>query len=100
MAIKRKLIPKAERKKVIARDKIRCVQCGKSMSLHINKIGRITIRGGAFHHIIPLVYGGLNRALNICILCNSCHMLVHSGPESAQKYVEMFEAFVLTGRLT
>ena len=35
------------------------------------------------HHIIPVSHGGRNRALNIVLLCETCHRAVHARERSA-----------------
>ena len=84
--------------KVIQRDKLCCVQCAKPLSL-IGDLKAPRVEGGDFHHIVPMIYGGENEPFNICLLCRPCHLHVHSGSETQQKYIAMFESFIRTGRL-
>ncbi len=92
---KRKALPRAERFKVLDRDKLKCVNCLKDLSL--SDFDRI--KNGAFHHIVPLVYGGENKASNACLLCEPCHIKIHTGRETKQKYLRLYENYLLTGRL-
>lgn len=96
---KNKKLPKAEKIKVIERDKLKCVECDKNINLVINKHNQSTLENGHFHHIIPSVYGGDNLSHNACILCLSCHFLVHSGEEVKDKYFKMYENFVREKKL-
>ena len=95
---KRKELPKSERVLVIHRDKLTCVECGESLFLNPDS-AKLTILNGAFHHIIPLIYGGENKAHNVCLLCTLCHNEIHSGSEIREKYFGMYEAFVRNGKL-
>ena len=95
---KRKAIPKDIKFAVMERDSLNCIQCYKFTP--ISNIGKhISILNGEFHHVIPLVYGGMNTLSNICILCQECHKTVHSGRETPTKYYEMFANFVRHGWL-
>ncbi|WP_037592070.1 HNH endonuclease [Sporomusa ovata] len=95
----RKAIPNSERLKVIERDRLHCIQCGKQLELNGEGGYYITFLEGNFHHIIPLIYGGPNISFNICSLCTDCHIKVHSGDESKQKYINMYSTFISTGQL-
>lgn len=96
---KRTSIPAAVKLKVIVRDKLVCIQCKKSLKLkEINK-NKVIIKDAEFHHIIPMIYGGPNTFENICLLCESCHQLVHSGKEKPEKYYRMYEHYIIIGHL-
>lgn len=57
---KRGTIPKSVRMCVFARDKGRCVACGRNYDLE-------------FDHIIPIAKGGSNTENNIQLLCKKCN---------------------------
>ena len=95
---KRKNIPLRCKHEVLARDKLMCVQCGKELFLDSTK-KQLSVKDGDFHHILPLVYGGANETLNLCLLCRPCHKSIHSGDERKAKYFTAYENFLKTGRL-
>ena len=101
MAHKRKELYKSDRLAVLQRDEMQCVQCKKKLRLNPIKSSwqKITLKDGVFHHIIPLVYGGENGAHDACLLCTDCHIKVHSGNEDKGKYLDMYERFIVSGRL-
>jgi len=94
---KRKSTPKAIKLKVLLRDHLECVQCHESFKI-INK--DFGLGSGCYHHIIPLVYGGLNTDENICLLCKDCHNKIHSiaiGNENPEKYYQLLENYITRG---
>ena len=50
----------SKRKRVLLRDKGRCVKCGSRENLEID-------------HVVPLARGGSNRLENLQLLCRSCN---------------------------
>lgn len=95
---RKRTIYKPDRLIIAERDQCRCVNCGKQLSLNHSHC-QITIDGGQFHHVLPHIYGGTSLPENVCVLCNECHIAVHSGPERVEKYVAMKEVFMRTGRI-
>lgn len=55
-----------ERKSYAIAENSCCENCGSSKSLHV-------------HHIIALSNGGSNLAINLAVLCESCHSEAHGG---------------------
>lgn len=94
---KRREIKDIDKWEVITRDRLVCVQCKET--LHLKEVKRPVVIDGAFHHIIPMVYGGSVNYHNVCLLCRTCHNKVHSGNEDKKKYFEMFESFIRAGKL-
>ncbi len=80
----------SDKSMVIHRDKLKCIQCGKDLVLS----SPTSLSNGAFHHIVPLVYGGENNHFNLCSLCVSCHNKSHSGRESKEKYLDMYSKYI------
>lgn len=80
------------------RDGLFCLQCGVAIELINYKPGIVSI-GGIFHHIIPLIYGGENIHTNICILCKYCHLNIHSGTETKEKYLIHYQNFLINRKL-
>lgn len=60
LAVQRKNIPVAVRRKVFERDNHRCRKCGREESLNL-------------HHIIPVVDHGTDTVENLMLLCKHCH---------------------------
>ena len=50
----------SKRKRVLLRDKGRCVKCGSRENLEID-------------HVVPLARGGSNRLKNLQLLCRDCN---------------------------
>jgi len=96
---KRRTTSNTDKRIVADRDKDHCIQCGIRAFVYTDKHGQISMMRGAFHHIVPLVYGGANDHTNICILCTSCHIKVHLAPEDKIKYFAMKEFYERYGRL-
>jgi 5-methylcytosine-specific restriction endonuclease McrA len=99
---KHKDLPINDRRKVIERDHLRCVNCDTSLSLNkknIHSIRKLSIEGGTYHHIIPLIYGGQNNYHNCCLLCTGCHNELHSGKEIKERYFKHYEQFYSSGKL-
>lgn len=94
---RRKSIYQKDRRIVLERDKSKCVECGSEIFVNHN-YSQISLLNGAFHHIMPMIYGGKNDFTNICLLCNGCHINVHSGKESVLKYILDSRMFLTTGR--
>lgn len=94
---RRKELSALQRWEIIRRDKLSCVQCKSEIHLRDTKTPSTT--NGAFHHIVPLIYGGANDISNACLLCRPCHNQIHSGSEDASKYLAMFENFIRGGKL-
>jgi hypothetical protein len=66
------------RRKVINRDGGRCRTCGSTYFLEI-------------HHIVPPECGGLNILPNLCLICRSCHDLVHLGKLSLDGVIQQLQ---------
>jgi len=96
---KRKNISRNDKLGIIKRDKLACIQCNRKLALRILNRNYISIEDGIFHHIIPMVYGGENKTYNVCLLCVQCHNKIHSGKETKEKYIIMFEKYIHEGRL-
>lgn len=95
----RKEVRKKDKLIVIERDKLKCIQCEVDIKYNTNSKHQPSLIKAHFHHIIPQVYKGTNTHPNICLLCEPCHNLVHSGEELEEKYFLMFEVFKRSGKL-
>ncbi len=84
---------------ILNRDKLRCVQCKTRLKIRTLTKKTLFMKGGTFHHIVPLIYGGPNIVENICLLCTACHNKVHSGRETPNKYYDMLECYIVSGKL-
>jgi len=87
-----KVLPKKEKLKVIEKNGLFCYECKLELQI-IYKKKTFQIKNGHFHHLIPQIYKGENNSFNACLLCKSCHMLIHSGKETKEKYIKMFENY-------
>jgi 5-methylcytosine-specific restriction endonuclease McrA len=56
----RKHLSASKRKRILLRDKGRCVKCGSKKNLEID-------------HVVPLARGGSNRLENLQLLCQECN---------------------------
>ena len=58
----RKHLSASKRKRILLRDKGRCVKCGSKKNLEID-------------HVVPLARGGSNRLENLQLLCQRCNRM-------------------------
>jgi 5-methylcytosine-specific restriction endonuclease McrA len=84
---------------VINRDNFRCYECKKLLVIKAKYFPNISIEGGVFHHVLQQVFGGENDYTNCCIICNSCHKIIHGGNEVREKYLAMQERFLAGEKL-
>ena len=63
------------------------------------RISKIKVIAGHFHHIYPQIYGGINDFSNACLLCIKCHIKIHSGAETEEKYIIHMKNFYQNKKL-
>ena len=69
------------------------------MVFNMKYFPQISIVAGVFHHVLQQVFGGKNEHTNACILCNDCHKITHGGNEIREKYLAMYERFLVGEKL-
>ena len=67
ITIPRITFPEWVKRAVHARDRGKCSNCGKSITMELEATGHVD-------HIIPLSAGGCNDLVNLQLLCNDCNL--------------------------
>jgi hypothetical protein len=86
---KRKSVQGSLRRRVLERDDFKCLKCGRMRNLEI-------------HHIMPVVYGGIDIFHNLITLCSGCHRFAPNDPVEFFKWAcksiphEMEQSKVIT----
>ena len=94
-----KTLPTKDRWIVINRDSFKCYECEIITIINLKYFPKISIVNGVFHHVLQQVFGGKNDYSNACILCNSCHKIIHGGNEVKEKYLAMYSRFLAGEKL-